>query len=157
MDRIHEQGSVLKEKLLFTLLCLAKYGNMKNPKNNGWVNIDHRSIFPLANITIGIKRQQQLLNELLQSGVIAMSCIVDNVNIRVCIIDDAGDASLRVTDFRSLGNQYMMSILPTDYITCESCGVVIKRSNNRHKYCKDCSVQVNISKVIQKRSMKADT
>ena len=30
------------ERLAFTMLCLAKLNNIKNPKNNGWVNAESK-------------------------------------------------------------------------------------------------------------------
>ena len=40
MEAIKTGDSIPKQKILFTLLCLAKYGNYKNPKNNNWVNMN---------------------------------------------------------------------------------------------------------------------
>ena len=40
------------QQVLFTYLCLAKLGNMRNEKNNGWVNYKTRDVFKLAHVSL---------------------------------------------------------------------------------------------------------
>lgn len=149
MDRIATLQSMLQQRLMFTLLCLAKYGNAVNPNNNGWVNLEQRDIFALANITLTSKRQSLMINDLWQSGMIGYSCLVDNVNLQVKICEDGEDA-LYISDFRNLGNQYMR-YMGGDYIECESCGLVIRQQSRKahRKYCSECAA-------IMKASMDSD-
>ena len=104
---VSELQTKMLRKLIFTLLCLAKYGNAINPKNNNWVNFTAKDIFPLANIKTTTTRQSLLINDLWRGGFIGYSNAVDNVNINVKIIRDTGDPELFISDFRSLGNQYL--------------------------------------------------
>lgn len=145
MEKIQKLESSLQQRLMFTLLCLAKYGNALNPNNNGWVNIQQRDIFAMANITLTTKRQSFMINDLWQSGMIGYSCLVDNINLQVKIIED-GDEALFVDDFRNLGYQYMR-YMGGEYIECEGCGLVIrKQSKTSHqKYCAECAANVKAS------------
>lgn len=147
MDKIEQLDSVLKQRVMFTLLCLAKYGNAVNPKNGNWVNIPQKEIFSLANVAITGKRQSLMINDLWQSGYVGYSRLVDNVNLNVKIIED-GDTVMFVDDFRNLGNQYMW-YHGGNYFACEGCGVVLKVDNNScrpRKYCDECAAEVKAGK-----------
>ena len=148
MEKIGTLQSVLQQRLMFTLLCLAKYGNAVNPKNGGWVNIPQKDIFSLANIQLTTKRQSLMINDLWQTGMIGYSCLVDNINLQVKIMDD-GETALFVDDFRNLGYQYMRYI-GGNYIECESCGLVIrqdaKHAGRPAKYCKECAESIKASR-----------
>lgn len=134
-------------RLAFTLLCVAKYWNAVRENNNGWVNVSDKDIMGMANFTTSVSRQGKLFRELRDAGLIRFSRRVDNLNTQVCFIDDTGPVALHITDFRNLGNQYLM-YCGEPYFQCEQCGVVIKRGNNRHKYCPDCAAEMYIKKTV---------
>lgn len=143
MEKIERLDSVLKQRVMFTLLCLAKYGNAVNPRNGNWVNLEQKDIFMLANVKITGKRQALMINELWQAGYIGYSCLVDNVNLNVKIIED-GDLTMFVDDFRNLGNQYML-YHGGNYFACEGCGVVLKAApgvGRPQKYCQECADEI---------------
>lgn len=129
-------------RLMFTLICLAKFSDVVNSKNNGWVNRQDREIFKLANVVTPIKRQSLMLNDLREAGLIRFSRKVDNVNINVVCIDHNGDAVLHIDDFRNLGYQYMR-YCGEPYFECANCGLVVRRSNNSQRYCAECGVEVH--------------
>lgn len=135
-------GGKQHQRLMFTLICLAKYANAVSDRNNNWVNKKDKEIFSMANIVTPIKRQSIMLGELRDIGLIRFSKRVDNVNISVRCVDDLGDAVMEITDFRNLGYQYER-YLGGQFIECGNCGLIIKRSGHNHKYCSDCSMEVN--------------
>lgn len=144
MNVVKNAGGILLQRLLFTLVCLAKYGNAVNPNNKNWVNTPPRDIFALADIKVNLNRQSLMVNDLWKRGCLEYSRIVDNINLNVKVIDEEPkDVALFVTDFRSLGNQYM-KFIGNDYMECQNCGIVIKRASNRQKYCPSCAVKINI-------------
>lgn len=152
LDKIAELHGLLLQRLMFTLLCLSKYGNAVNPKNNSWVNRDVREILTLANVKVTIRRQSLLFNDLWNAGFIGYSNIVDNINVNVKIVDESCDSTvMEIEDFRNLGNQYMMHI-DNGYMVCQHCGAVVKRNSPNQKYCKVCSVDINIQKTIENRA-----
>lgn len=132
-------------RLMFTLICLAKFSNAVNEKNSDWVNRQDREIFKMANVVTPVKRQSLMLNDLRELGLVRFSRKVDNVNINVLCIDSDGDAALHISDFRNLGYQYMQ-YCGEPYFECEACGLVIKRTNNRQRYCRDCGAEINRQK-----------
>lgn len=137
-------------RLMFTLICLAKYSNAVNPANNNWVNRQDKDIFKLANITTTTRRQSLMFNNLRDRGYIKFSKKVDNLNINVCVIDnEPSEEYIKISDFRNLGNQYMKYI-GGPYTECAYCGIVIKKNNNNQKYCKDCAVEVDRQKSLQR-------
>lgn len=138
MDCIESLPGITLQKLMFTLLCLAKYRNAVSPKNNYWVNYESRSIFRLANVELTRARQYALLNDLIAKEYIGVSKIVDNTNMQVLIGDDADDVVLHVTDFRNLGYRYM-HYQRGGYIECQNCGLLTKLRSGAQKYCTDCS------------------
>lgn len=140
------EGKQMK-RLMFTIICLAKYGNMMNKSNDGWVNKQDKEIFKMANIVTSIKRQSLMLNDLRAARLVRFSKKVDNININVCCIDSCGEAVLSIEDFRNLGYQYQR-YCGEPYIECGQCGLVIKRINNNHKYCHDCAIEVNRQKTL---------
>ena len=137
-------------RLLFTLICLAKYSDLVNSKNGGWVNRTDKEIFKLANVVTPVKRQSLMLNDLREMGHIKFSRKVDNVNINVQCLNPGGAVALEIRDFRNLGYQYMRHCGEA-YIECEQCGLVIKQRNNSQKYCPDCAIDVNRQRSIDRR------
>lgn len=143
MLMIEAVPGVLLQRLLFTLVCLAKYGNAVNPRNNNWVNRPQNEIFKYANINITSKRQSLMVNDLWQTGLVEYSRLVDNTNLRVLALCD-GETEMTITDFRNLGNQYMQRIRHGEgYFNCEICGLVLKQRARNQKYCEDCAEEIN--------------
>ena len=129
------------EKIAFVSLVLAKYYNLKNEKNNGYVNVEYSVIFGLARVTATIMYEQpSLLHELKEMNLVQTANRIDNPNFRVLFIDDNSPVVLRITDLRELGYQYLIyrDKKGSSYIKCERCGVLLRKKNNATKYCPAC-------------------
>lgn len=133
---------IQKQRVMFTLICLARLANMIRPENNNWVNRTDKEIFSQANVKMTIIKQSLLLNDLKIAGLISFSKKVDNINIRVECLDDDSPVAVEVADFRNVGNQYMRHI-GGQYIECQSCGLVVPRKGSRQKYCSKCASDEN--------------
>lgn len=149
MEKIKQVDGKLLQRLMFTMLCLAKYGNAINPNNNCWVNKKDKEIFSLANIMVTTKRQSLMINDLWTLGYIGYSRVVDNININVKIINDESPVELFISDFRNLGNQYMR-YCGERYIECQCCGKIVKEGHGRQKFCQECAVEVDRQKAIER-------
>lgn len=136
------------QRLAFTLLCVAKYWNASQPKNNGWVNTPDKEIMKMANINTSIKRQSLMLHELRDCGLIGFSKRVDSLNIQVKFIDPDSPLAMHISDFRCLGNQYLL-YRGGPYFKCANCGLTIKKRGNAHKYCNDCAAEMYIKKSVE--------
>ena len=149
IDKIQQIEGKLLQRLMFTMLCLAKYGNAINPNNNNWVNRKDKEIFSLANITLTTKRQSLLINDLWTMQYIGYSRVVDNININVKIVDNESPTVLYISDFRNLGNQYMR-YCGEKYIECECCGKVVKEKHGKQRDCTECATEIDRQKSLER-------
>lgn len=149
MTRIKALSGKMAQRLFFTLLCLAKYSHQITPENEGWVNYEPKDIFSLANIVVTSKKQALMINDLWRAGYVQYSKRVDNTNLLVVGADDASDEVMFVSDFRNLGNQYLMHE-GGKFIACQDCGCVIRKTNNRLLRCKQCAAEANRSNRMQR-------
>lgn len=143
LDVVESRPTMMQRRLLFTLIVLAKYYNAHNEKNNNWVCLNQSDIFALANIKVSDRRKALLINDLWSDGLIEYGANISNVNIHVMCVDD-GEPVMHIDDTRNLGNQYMMHI-GCEYMQCDMCGIVVKKTSNRQKYCNDCAQEMRLS------------
>jgi hypothetical protein len=136
------------QRLAFTLLCVAKYWDAAQEKNNGWVNTSDKEIMKMANINTSIKRQSLMLHEMKNAGLLRFSKRVDSLNIQVKFIRANSPVAIHITDFRNLGNQYLL-YCGEPYFQCANCGLTIKKKSNVHKYCSDCAAEMYIKKSVE--------
>lgn len=138
MDTISSIHNELLERLMFTMLCLAKLNNLKNPNNNGWVNFPTKEIFTLARIGCSLKERYVKIAKLKQLNLLELPKRNDNLNCRVTFINDDDDEVLFISDFRELGYEYMF-YCGGNFIRCGECGILARNSKNGlKKYCNKC-------------------
>ena len=137
LKTIEEIHNKVLERLAFTLLCLSKFRNFRNPNNNNWVNYSNGEIYDMACINTTAFEKDLKFNQLRELGLIEYAKKVNNLNIRVLYIDDESENILFVSDFRKLGNEWRL-YKGEKYIRCSDCGVLIKQTARNKKYCKDC-------------------
>ena len=126
-----------RQKVLFTLLVLAKYYNAVSDKNKNWTNLEYKKIFKLANVQLSIQNQALLINDLYNCGFVNVSKNVGKPNIQVNFVDNESDTVLTITRLKDLGKEYLM-FCGEDYIRCQKCGTLVKNYKNTNKYCKTC-------------------
>ena len=154
LDICKSVGNRQKQRVMFSLFCLAKFGHIINPKNMGWVSATDSQIFSLANVVTTIRRQSLMLNELMTAGYVEFAKSIDSTSIKVVYMDLESPPALQITDFRNLGNQYNR-YMGESYIECERCGLVVKRKSNKQIYCKECGRVMNIQNTAARRREKA--
>ena len=133
-------------KVMFTLLCIAKYFNTRKDTNNSWTNIASKDIFKMANVSTSIEKQDAVISELYQSNLVGMTNKVDNLNTRVLFVDTGTEYVMNISDFRNLGNEYM-NWKYGGYFRCAECGA-LKRQNKygNRVYCNECVGNVPVMK-----------
>ena len=140
-------GTSAYQRLAFTVLCIAKYYNEVFEDNNGWVNIDMKSIFSMANVSTSRKRQAFMVGKLANDGLVGLSARIDNTNIRVLFIDDSAEPALVIDEMRDLGFRFERFLYgEKDYPKCQFCGKIFRRipgQTKPRKYCKSCAEEVN--------------
>ena len=65
-------------------------------------------------------------------------------------IDDDSTKKLLISDFRKLGYEWRL-YKGEKYIKCTVCGILVKNTNGKRKYCKECAK--NIDKENAKKRM----
>ena len=137
MEIIQSVKGKSRQKVLFTLLILAKYYNAVSDKNKNWTNLEYKKIFKLANVQLSIQNQALLINDLYNCGFVNVSKNVGKPNIQVNFVDNESDTVLAITRLKDLGKEYLM-FCGEDYIRCQKCGTLVKNYKNTNKYCKTC-------------------
>jgi hypothetical protein len=131
-------GNPNKERVMFTILCLAKFGIARNPQSNGWVNTDSKEIFKMARVSCKAKERELYIGDLCDRGLLELPKRNDNVSLRVTFIDD-GEEELFISDFRELGYEYL-KYKGENFIRCAECGILTRGNKYGNKrYCKDCA------------------
>ncbi len=153
MEVIAKIKGIRARRFAFTLLCLKKYYNAIRENNNGWICVKHSELMRLANIKISLDGQAELYRVLIDAGLIELPDKLNRVAIHVTFDDIEGKEAVRVDDFRSIGNQYMMAT-GGPYYRCHECGLVVrmpdgKKRTKPYKYCKECAIKVKTRQSIE--------
>lgn len=139
MSIIQNINNKVLERLAFTALCVAKFGNIKNDNNNSWVNIEEKELFDIANISGSAKDRSKKLGQLSVLGLVEFPKRNDNMHFRITFAKDDQE-ELFVSDFRNLGYQYQKYRGESGFIKCAQCGKIItKGRNGGRRYCDDCA------------------
>lgn len=146
IEEIHDK---VLERLAFTLLCLAKFRNYRNPNNNNWVNYTNGEIYSMACINTTSFEKDIKFNKLKELGLIEYAKKVNNLNIQVLYIDEDCERIFFVSDFRKLGYEWRLC-KGEKYIRCADCGILVKNTNGKRRYCKECAENQNRTKTLEK-------
>ena len=148
LEKISSIKNNVLERLAFTLLCLAKLGNAKSCKNNGWVNLGDKDIYKLARITCSVAERDYKLHDLLELGLIELPKRPPNMSVRVSFINDNSKNKLFISDFRELGYEYL-KYKGQNFVRCANCGILVRGNKyNTKKYCSACSKYIKLNKKI---------
>lgn len=148
LDTISNIHNKVLERLAFTLLCLAKLGNAKNPNNSGWVNNDAKEIFSLARISCSVDGRYEKLGELQQLSMLEFPRRIDNLSCRVTYINDDSEKILFISDFRELGFEYL-KYTGENILLCRECGALFRPKHGNERYCTKCKNRTMIIKRVE--------
>lgn len=138
MQTIENIHNGILERLAFCALCIAKAGNLKNPKNNGWVNISEKELFKTARISGNTDLRSKRIGQLADLGLIELPKRNDNMSFRITFIAE-GKEVLGIKDFRELGYEYQL-YKGKPFIRCAECNILIKNNKfGNRKYCDNCA------------------
>lgn len=137
LENIAELKSPPVERIAFTALCLAKYRNILNARNNNWVCASHKMLFSLSSVNKTKYEKEMMIHKLVKAGILQPAFAVGNTNLKVKFIDDNSPIVLKITDMRELGKEYML-YRGKKYARCENCGRLFYKRSNSQLYCKNC-------------------
>ena len=140
----NELNTILKEdnykcqKLMFVYLILAKYYMSNNHTSKYYVSCKDNDIFKLCDMYVRKQDKMDLMHYLTKRGYITPTL---NMSSIVNYIDDNDDIVMSLKpDYDMV--YYFERYLGGIFINCEICGKLVKKTNNRIKYCKDCAKKV---------------
>lgn len=127
------------KRLAFTMLCLAKLGNAKSEKYNGWVNTRTADLIKFAKINCSQKHGQRLISYLNAAGLVDLPKKNTNLSNRVTFINDCSEPALYINDFRELGYAYL-KYCGENIVECNHCGILIRgNASGTKRYCNECN------------------
>lgn len=126
------------EKLAFVLLVYSKIYNVKNKNNTYWVNSDVKDVFSDCKVTLTKHKQELMIHELLNLGLVDTSRKVDCTNIRVNYSDNNDESAITITDFRDIV-YYYLRWKGHNIVECSKCSRMFRKNKNVHKYCNACA------------------
>lgn len=142
------------QKLAFSLLCYARFSDIKRGKSDHWVNNPTGDLASSAMIKKPSREVELMLNTLYSMGLIKFSRRVDSHSICVLFLNDE-DVDDRVVyevkDMRNLGLQLRAANGDTNLFICENCGIMTPVRNTigrRRKYCDNCAQAVKIQQTV---------
>ena len=136
------------EKIAFVLLVYAKIYNQMNNNDSNWVNSELKDIFKDAKIAINLNSQAKMIHKLKKLNLVDISTKVDCTNIKVLFADNnikEEDILIKVSNFKNFIYEYC-KLKNENIINCAECDCLIKRTNSRKKYCKECAKEKQLEK-----------
>lgn len=130
------------QKLMFVYLVLAKFYMKNNNTDKYYVGCSDTDIFKLCDMYVKKQEKREMMHYLTKKGYIEptskMSSIVKYVNEDSDIVMQIIPNENMIYDFEK---EYLSGI----FINCERCGKLVKKTNNRIKYCKECAKEIHNS------------
>ncbi|WP_137743270.1 hypothetical protein [Robertmurraya siralis] len=158
------------KRVIFTLLVLQrllkkyleiKDGDIKSKEYyfGGYKN--YRDLVSVAKISFDKRKKSKIKNihdlvRLLHDKEIVE--IANNGNIKLLFMYDIpsdDSEGIIVKDYNEIGYYYDLYHGENRVKKCESCGIPIKQSNNKKKYCNPCARNINIQKTVDNRKFKS--
>jgi len=142
-NKIRKLNNYRLEKLLFTMLVLAKYffitkqnkEEYNEKYNNYSLTIKESSLLRMAKISK--RKNENLIYLLIENKFIFRT---DNGNFILFFEkDDDSEVLFYIEDINKIYEYYKPH--------CEICGIEIEKRNNRHSMCSDCWKEVNKNQI----------
>jgi hypothetical protein len=137
LDIIEKCGDVETQKLLFTMLVIAKY-KLVVYSANGWVSENRDEVFRTANSKIKVIDRNMTIHNLYKGGYLELSKSNKKENWRIPFIDTTSESVCTVTSTIDCGLRYMQIKHLSQVLNCKDCGKLFISSNNNMFRCREC-------------------
>lgn len=141
MKIIADQNNLRYEKILFTLLCMAKVQKVSHGFDNGLVFYNITELFKTSRVSVPVDERENILHEFLKLGLIGLPFKNDTKCLFIKFIDDDDDnvvLELDEQDCDELAYAYLKYTEQSKIVKCSRCGKLMKRSQKFSDVCKDC-------------------
>lgn len=137
LAKIRQLNNLRLEKIMFVMLCLAKYRQVTRGYSNGYEDFTISDIFKMARVSVAAADRESYIYELKQMGYLTQPKRNDAVGMFVTFIDSDADVAFEIneTDCQELAYLYLKQTGQGKIIRCGKCGKLIKATSN---YCNDC-------------------
>lgn len=137
METILKENDVKCQKLMFVYLILAKYYRENNPKSdNYYVGCSDRDLFNLCDMYIRKDDKDHLLHYLEVKGYITSTLKKSSI---VNYVNEDSEKLFEIVPDATMIYYFEKEYLDGIFINCERCRKLVKKTNNRIKYCKECA------------------
>lgn len=145
IDTVFSEDNVKYQKLLFVYLVLAKYYMENSNSDKYYVGCEDNDIFKLCDMYTRKQERLDMMHYLTVKGYITptskMSSIVNYVN-------EDSEVVMEVVPDETMVYRFEEKYLGGIFINCEICGKLVKKTNNRLKYCKECAKDINAKNAL---------
>lgn len=161
LNIIASLDNIREEKILFVLLCLAKYQEKIFGFTNGLVKYTITDLCKMARVSVPADDREYLLHEILMCGLIGCPKKNDTKCLVVNFIEENGEQELILgeTDCLELAYVYLKWKNGSGFKRCLKCGRLMSSKNKKdfcpyceqspqdatHIWCIDCGGEVEIA------------
>ena len=138
MEIIQGLDNKITQRLLFTMMCLARYNNYLRCADYNYTNNDRYKIAKLAAIPGSKDEKMDRFGELIDIGLISYAKKTMNTKVN-CMTDNFDqEIAIKITRIEDIANQYRL-YCGEDYVYCEDCGLLFRNSSTKPaKKCPTC-------------------
>ena len=155
LDIISSLDDIKKQKLVFVLLCTAKYRDQYIPNNQHKTDISTTDLYKRARVVLPCAKRDIYLHFLVAEGLVEKHTIPDTKNKKLIFVDEEESSIvMRLTepDFKDLAYVYMAwKNGGKGFTKCQKCGITIKQSKTKpRKYCDKCATIINKQQSVER-------
>jgi hypothetical protein len=130
LNQIHQLEKLNEQKIAFVMLVLYKFYDYKK------FEISVEDLFRLCKLTLKSQTKLKLLQSLTSKDLIDITMGGKRF---VKFADKKGESVITINNFEDFIYEYLRYIGEGKFGDCESCGQIIKLTNNKKKFCAVCS------------------
>ena len=166
LDKIKSLNNIREEKIMFVLLCMAKYQSVFMGFTDGLVKYTITDLCKYARISVPADKREYILHDILLKGFISCPKKNDTKCLRVNFIEKDGEPELILNeiDCQELAYVYLRWKNGSGFKRCRKCGRLMSSRNkkdlcpyceqlvqdNNHIWCIDCGEEVEINEFDSK-------
>lgn len=150
IDCIQSLNNLRYEKIMFVLLCTAKFQQIVHGYTDGLIYYNITQVFKDARVSVSKNNRENILHELLKINFIKLPYKNDSKCLFVTIIDNENKPKYEILphDCNELAYFYMKISGDKKINRCKKCNKLIKINKRYGNLCPDCfTIPTNMRKI----------